>query len=121
MSLFCMTMLYSCGGANSSTGLNSSSTSPIVQNGISSSAAGQFTGTWTGYLDLTYTAIEIAANGNITISCTGQATEQRLLVLQNGHYYIVNPQTKTGVQVRVSGSSLIVTFANAVEETFSKN
>ena len=117
-SMFAMTMLYSCGGSNSN-GSAASSTSPLTQNGITSSAAGQFTGSWSGYLDNSYTTITIAPNGNITISAVGQSDAQRLLVLQNGNYYIVNPKANTGVPARISGNVLIVTI-NGVGETFNK-
>ena len=121
LSLICLTALYSCGGASSTNSASAaSSTSPITQNGISSTAAGVFTGTWSGYLDSSYTTITILANGNITISAVGESTVQRILVLQNKNYFIVNSEANTGVLARVSGNVLIVRV-NGVDETFSKN
>jgi hypothetical protein len=120
LSFIAMSLITSCGGSNSSAGSASSSSSPVTQNGLTSVSADSFVGSWTGYLDDSYTAITIAANGSITITSVGQSTRTRILFLQNSIYYIVNTETKTGVPVKVSGSSLIVTI-NGVNETFSKN
>ena len=122
IALISLISLYSCGGAssNNSASTSASSTSPVTQNGITSTAAGAFAGSWSGYLDSSYTTITILANGNITISAVGESNQQRILVLQNNNYFIVNTQANTGVLARVNGNVLIVKV-NGVDETFNKN
>lgn len=123
LSLVCMTLLYGCGGSSTTSGSSTSalSTTPVVQNGLSSvSAPANFIGTWTGYLNDSYTSILIQPNGSITINQVGQSVMQRILYLQNSSYYIVNTETKTGVAVRSNGTTLTVTLAG-VDETFYKN
>ncbi len=120
--LLVATTIYSCGGSSASSNNSTitSSSSPIIQNGIKSTPAGAFSGTWTGYLENSYTTINIQDNGNITLSAVGESSTQRLLVFKNNYYFIVDPLANKGIWVRVSGSSLIIRI-NGNDETFYKN
>lgn len=130
-SLICMSLLVGCGGGNSTGTAATGTTSPLVAtapattvtiNGVTSTAApSAFIGTWTGYVDdSTYTSVSILANGSITITEGSSAARTRLLVLDKGNYFIVNPETNTGVYTKSNGTALTIVI-NGKSQTFSKN
>lgn len=134
LTLLLMANLYSCGGTNSSgkAATSSSSTAPItntttatsaitpiVQNGMQGVLAGDFAGTWSGYLNSSNVTFVIAQNGLITATVFGSDPVTRILYLQNNAYYILDTTTKKQTPIRLSGGNLLVT-SNGFDEVFIK-
>ncbi len=130
-----MSTLYSCGGSkNSSATIASTNASaspssvapttaaitPIVKDGVQAVLAGDFAGSWSGYLDFGYTTIVINPNGAVTVTVSGSAPANRILVLRSSVYKILKTETKATTAIRlVDGVMLVTSYGK--EEPFTKN
>lgn len=133
-----MSTLFSCGASkntdtvaantNASTSSSNPATTspatsavtPVVVDGVQAVLAGDFAGTWSGYLNYGYTTIVINPNGAIVVTVSGSASVNRILTLQNSVYKILNTQTKATTAIRLIDGVMLVTN-NGKEEPFNKN
>ena len=127
-----MSTLFSCGASKNTdpTAANSnastsaapaaSNPAPASQDGVQAVLAGDFAGSWSGYLNYGYTTIVINPNGAIVVTVSGSAPVNRILTLQNSVYKILNTQTKATTPIRLVDGIMLVTN-NGKEEPFNKN